>query len=432
VSARRPEHSAARSGSNWAPPQHARESAAHTSESPQALPPAVRSRFEAGFGRDFSDVRVHAGPHAAASARSLRAQAYTVGADLHFAAGRYRPDSEQGRHLIAHELAHVAQQSRGGPARVDAEVRADVAATQVMSGRTVASDALGGAPHSVQAKPDDGSAGPSDIPAFPPKVLAEFALNSDTPTSAHLAEIDSVASVISLHIGMRVRGRASVAITGHTDRSGSEKVNQPLGQRRADAVKAALIAALTKHGVDLARVGEIPATSMGESSPAVPTADGVLNAKNRRVQIDVQIGEDAAPSPPPPTFDPFAPLPPGTLAPEGPVGPRNDQGDLWRRMEENRRKIDEFDRKHPPANKSLSDAIIDKVMEEAIDPIIRKLPVSKDLKDLARSGVRKGLEKGSEAACDSAIDGTSATGPEAEALKAACKAALKTKPGGSR
>jgi hypothetical protein len=101
-------------------------------------------------------------------------------------------------------------------------------------------------------------------------------------------------------------------------------------------------------------------------------------------------------------------------------------------MEENQRKVDEFDRKHPRENKSLADAVIDKVMEEAIDPIIRKLPVSKELKDLARSGVRKGLEKGSEAACDSAIDGTSATGPEAEALKAACKAALKTKPGGPR
>ena len=86
-------------------------------------------------------------------------------------------------------------------------------------------------------------------------------------------------------------------------------------------------------------------------------------------------------------------------------------------MQENQKKIEEFDRKHPPVNKSLSEAVIDKVMEEILNPLINKLPVSKDLKDLARSGVRKGLEKGSEAACDAAIDGTGASGPEAEGLE---------------
>jgi hypothetical protein len=134
-----------------------------------------------------------------------------------------------------------------------------------------------------------------------------------------------------------------------------------------------------------------------------------------------------------PSFDPFAPLKPGVIPDQPGVGPRRDPdaGDLWRRMQENQRKIEEFDRKHPPVNKSLSEAVIDKVMEEVVDPLIRKLPMSKDLKDLARSGVRKGLEKGSEAACDAAVDGTGASGKEAEALKAACKAALKTKPGGA-
>jgi hypothetical protein len=47
-----------------------------------------------------------------------------------------------------------------------------------------------------------------------------------------------------------------------------------------------------------------------------------------------------------------------------------------------------------------------------------------------RSGARKGLEKGTEAACEAAIDATGLTGNEADALKAACKGAMKTKPGG--
>jgi hypothetical protein len=78
-----------------------------------------------------------------------------------------------------------------------------------------------------------------------------------------------------------------------------------------------------------------------------------------------------------PSFDPFAP--PGTLDDHANAGPRRDprDGGLWRRMEENQKKIDEFDREHPRTNKSLSEAVIDKVMEEVMDPLIRKLPVSR-------------------------------------------------------
>jgi hypothetical protein len=101
-------------------------------------------------------------------------------------------------------------------------------------------------------------------------------------------------------------------------------------------------------------------------------------------------------------------------------------------MEENQKRIEDYDRKHPAVNKGLADLVIDKVMEDVVDPLINKLPVPKDLKDLARTGIRKGLEKGSEAACDAAVDATGATGKEAEGLKAACKAALKTKTGKQR
>ena len=80
----------------------------------QQIEPGVRSRLEQGFGRDFSDVRVHADSAAGDSARRLGAQAYTVGDDIHFAAGQYQPGTAAGGHLLAHELAHAAQQ-RGGP-----------------------------------------------------------------------------------------------------------------------------------------------------------------------------------------------------------------------------------------------------------------------------------------------------------------------------
>lgn len=79
----------------------------------QPLDPATRAYFEPRFGRDFSDVRVHAGGDAAGSAGAVNALAYTVGRDIVFAEEQYRPATNSGRRLLAHELTHVIQQERG-------------------------------------------------------------------------------------------------------------------------------------------------------------------------------------------------------------------------------------------------------------------------------------------------------------------------------
>jgi hypothetical protein len=83
------------------------------------LDAATRSWMEPRFGHDFSGVRVHTGAEAAKSARAVNALAYTVGQDVVFGAEQYEPHTRHGRHLIAHELTHVVQQShatdRGTP-----------------------------------------------------------------------------------------------------------------------------------------------------------------------------------------------------------------------------------------------------------------------------------------------------------------------------
>lgn len=66
------------------------------------------------YGQPLGDVRVHHDDHAAALSRAVSARAFTVGHDIFFGAGEYRPESTGGRELLAHELAHVVQQ-RGAP-----------------------------------------------------------------------------------------------------------------------------------------------------------------------------------------------------------------------------------------------------------------------------------------------------------------------------
>jgi hypothetical protein len=80
----------------------------------QPLDRAARAFLEPRFSRDFSNVRVHTDASAADSAKVMNAKAYAIGRDIVFGVGSYAPQTRAGQRLIAHELAHVVQQSRGG------------------------------------------------------------------------------------------------------------------------------------------------------------------------------------------------------------------------------------------------------------------------------------------------------------------------------
>jgi hypothetical protein len=120
----------------------------------QALDPATRAFFEPRFGRDFSGVRVHTDRRAGESARAVGAEAYTVGCAIAFADGRYQPRTLHGRRLLAHELAHVAQQKGAADPVSDlrighpwdvAERNADWAAAQALRGSAMAPFSFGAA-----------------------------------------------------------------------------------------------------------------------------------------------------------------------------------------------------------------------------------------------------------------------------------------------
>jgi uncharacterized protein DUF4157 len=71
---------------------------------------STRTYVEPRFGRDFSQVRVHADARAAQSASAVNALAYAAGNHVVFGAERYSPQIITGKILLAHELAHVVQQ----------------------------------------------------------------------------------------------------------------------------------------------------------------------------------------------------------------------------------------------------------------------------------------------------------------------------------
>jgi hypothetical protein len=73
---------------------------------------SIQSLMQSRLGADFSDVRIHTDGKAAHLNRLLDAKAFTVGNDIYFNQGLYQPDSQEGKHLLAHELTHTIQQGR--------------------------------------------------------------------------------------------------------------------------------------------------------------------------------------------------------------------------------------------------------------------------------------------------------------------------------
>src|SRR5258708_4227869 len=77
------------------------------------MTPETRGPYERFFNRDFSAVRVHDDAPAHAAASALNARAFAKGQEIYFGRGALDAATDDGRRLLAHELAHVAQEEHG-------------------------------------------------------------------------------------------------------------------------------------------------------------------------------------------------------------------------------------------------------------------------------------------------------------------------------
>jgi len=82
-----------------------------TAASGRPLPRSLRETMEEALGADLSEVRIHAGTAANLATEEFEADAFASGRNIYFRRGRFSPNSAAGRHLLAHELIHVLQQT---------------------------------------------------------------------------------------------------------------------------------------------------------------------------------------------------------------------------------------------------------------------------------------------------------------------------------
>ena len=111
----------------------------------EPLNASVRSYFEPRFAHNFGDVLVHTDARSAESARAVNAPAYTIGRHLVVAPEYYQVESPGGRALMAHELAHVAQQGHTADDALAEAPLDERNSPREHQAQTAAADALAGA-----------------------------------------------------------------------------------------------------------------------------------------------------------------------------------------------------------------------------------------------------------------------------------------------
>jgi outer membrane protein OmpA-like peptidoglycan-associated protein len=217
--------------------------------------------METRLGEDFSGVRVHSGPDAAASAKMHGARAFALGDDVVFGAGELAPETPRGDRLLEHELGHVVEQRHGAP----------IGLYSAPEGETEPPLGLHRAAPHLRLDPDLGSL------SLGLSTLDDFDLNDATLKEKHVAAIADVAAKLTMLMTRMPGGR--VTVTGHADLLGGEDVNMKIGRKRAEAVARAL----EKEGVP---PGVIRTSSEGRHQPVVATKKA--EPRNRRVEVRFQ------------------------------------------------------------------------------------------------------------------------------------------------
>jgi outer membrane protein OmpA-like peptidoglycan-associated protein len=375
--------------------------------------------MEARLGHDFSRVRIHDDPGAAVSARAVDAAAYTVGPHVVFDEGAYAPRTAAGRKLLAHELTHVVQHDLAGvagaaPTIAPSDSPAEREARGTGGRPRVAAGAI------LQRQPRGG-----DMRLRPPPLLARsmgsLTIDSFATDSAGLPGTGErrLAELAARIVELRDHyPGGSVRVVGHTDAVGAEAHNEGLGQRRADAVRDALVAGGVPADI-------VSSETAGEAQPAVPSTGP--SPRNRRVAVIFEpeprfgTGLDLRLRPPEPPA--VSERPPVQLFP-----PRIPTTELLRpeTPEETGRRI--F-RPLPPApagqSRSATD-VVNQAIDRAINPLIRGLPPA--AQSAIRDATRAAVWRGADALLDNALREAGLPSSERDAIKKAVEAARRTAP----
>jgi outer membrane protein OmpA-like peptidoglycan-associated protein len=366
----------------------------HVLSSPgRPLDPALQQDMGQRFGHDFSRVRVHTDAAAERSAREVNANAYTVENNIVFGAGRYAPETHEGRRLVAHELTHVVQQSVPRGKHLTHSIK--------NNGLTHVSDpTIGTSGLLLQRQSIGNNPGSKDDEAtllwesFRQSVtLDNFDSDKATLKPEHLSKLKDYKERFQILLGRYPD--SFISVIGHTDATDTEEHNKILGQERADVVKSELTSGDSALPTDIIHSG-----SLGESSVAVETKG--REAQNRRVEIIprlrrfVKLPVPEASKPLPGLF---------STGPEKPKEPGIGTGPLL-----------------PGGTTKIPDLKIPQ--RNWVEDALKKDPIIKSLPNWARDKIIDALKDGDEMLAEKIIDSLPLDGKTQAAVQAVVKSIL--------
>jgi outer membrane protein OmpA-like peptidoglycan-associated protein len=287
----------------------------------QPLDAGTRAFMEPRFGHDFSRVRVHTDPAAAASARAVGALAYTVGPHIAFGAGQYAPGTPAGQRLLAHELTHTIQQSASNAeaapmASAIAVGGVDDAYEREAETQAARVTTTGGADR-MSVKGRLGAAGiqrQADISQAPPGLACGLVTGSG-PLPGTQILFDQSSGSLSVASRALIAtfadtwiadgGHDAIQIDGYASVDGPQALNWRLSCERAESVRAELVA----QGVPAA---QISLAAHGETTDFSATD----LTQNRRAIIFRNTAPAPAPAPTSPAPTPTTPTTPAPSVPQ--------------------------------------------------------------------------------------------------------------------
>lgn len=268
------------------------------------LGPVLMQDMSQHFGYNFSQVRIHSGEEARQSAQDVKAHAYTVGHNIVFGAGKFAPETQEGRHLLAHELTHVVQQS-GSENAVQSGAHEKNGASNInnLASLTTSKDSS----LKVQRRVGDPAQRPPSLPCqaanslpHSPAIIDVLFPNGGAVLDA--TQKNQISSFVASWHAMG--GNTPVQVDGFASTDGSEISNWELSCQRAQNV-AAELSTPSSGGASGIPSGSITFVAQGETDE-FSASDA---APNRRVTINTPAPQPAPTPPPTPVVPPTTPEP---------------------------------------------------------------------------------------------------------------------------
>ena len=354
------------------------------------LPKPTRNFFEERMGSDFSQVRIHDDSQAADAAKLIGAKAFTMGKDVAFGEGQYKPETKDGKELLAHELAHTIQQSNLKSGFSDNQKYPSIMRSPEQLEHEPPSEHLS----FIESKIPNPSVTRTDQGIL---ATVYFGQNS------FLLDARQANLVEQLSDQLRLMPNPTVIVDGYASTEGSSKYNMNLSIKRRQLViallRSKLIGTMNFQGEPY---GESK-TAMAETAKEGSELE-TQRAQNRRAVIWIMPTPIAKPTK---LINLSLPIRPPTA-------------------EERLENILKEPPPPPLPKKSISEMAGEKI-DNAVEDILSKVGVPREYREMIKKGARSLAEKGLEKALDTALDQAPINDKIKKAIKESIRAVTQIK-----